>query len=88
MAEERKQRDDQRSPVEAAVGRLRVRLPIVGEVCLPPPDQLAYLAAIGLLAVVDVIEWPVALVIITGRMLATQHLSRVVKGIGEAFEEA
>jgi hypothetical protein len=88
MAKDIKQRDDQRSPVEEAVGGRRVRLPIVGEVTLPPPDRLAYFAGIGLLAAIDVIEWPIALVIITGHVLATQHLSRVVQGIGEAFEQA
>lgn len=67
---------------------MRVRLPIVGEVTLPPPERLAYFLGIGVLAAVDLIEWPVALVIVTGHWLTNQHVSRVAKGLGEAMAEA
>jgi hypothetical protein len=88
MAKDTQQRDDQLTPVEEAVAGPRVRLPIVGEVTLPPADKLAYYAGIGLLAALDLIEWPIALVIVTGHVLAAQHLHRVVRGIGQALEEA
>lgn len=69
-------------------GCMRVRLPIVGQVTLPPPERLAYFAAIGVLAAIDLIEWPVALVIVTGHVLAAQRWSRVARGLGDALEEA
>jgi hypothetical protein len=88
MAKDTQQRDGQLSPVEEAVTGPQVRLPIVGEVTLPPADRLAYFAGIGVLAALELIEWPVALVIVAGHVLAAQHMSRLVKGIGQAFEEA
>lgn len=88
MAKDTQQPDDPRSPVEEAVTGPQVRLPIVGEVTLPPADRVAYFAGVGLLVALDLIEWPVALVIVAGHVLAAQRLSRVVKGIGQAFEQA
>ncbi|SBT49829.1 hypothetical protein [Micromonospora auratinigra] len=66
----------------------RVEIPLLGEVAVPPPDKVAYYAGLGLLAALQVIEWPMALVITAGHLLADQHLSGVVKGVGEALETA
>ncbi|WP_018722534.1 hypothetical protein [Salinispora fenicalii] len=66
----------------------RVEVPILGEVAIPPPDKLAYYAGVGLLTLLQVIEWPVALVVTAGHVLADQHLSGLAKGLGEALETA
>ncbi|MGK5737680.1 hypothetical protein [Micromonospora sp. URMC 103] len=66
----------------------RVQVPMLGEVAVPPADKLAYYAGLGLLAAFQVIEWPMALVITAGHLLADQHFSGLVKGIGEAFQTA
>lgn len=66
----------------------RVDMPMVGEVAVPPPDKLAYYAGLGVLAALQVIEWPLALVITAGHVLADQHMSRLVKGLGEALQSA
>ncbi len=66
----------------------RMEIPILGEVAVPPPDKVAYYAGLGMLAALQVIEWPMALVITAGHLLADQHLSGVVKGVGEALESA
>ncbi|MFC0006625.1 hypothetical protein [Micromonospora siamensis] len=66
----------------------RVEIPVLGEVAVPPPDKLTYYAGLGVLAALQVIEWPMALVISVGHLLADQHLSGVVKGMGEALETA
>ncbi|MFU8853234.1 hypothetical protein ACNAW0_19915 [Micromonospora sp. SL1-18] len=66
----------------------RVEIPVLGEVAIPPPDKLAYYAGLGVLAALQVIEWPLALVITAGHLLADQHLSGVVRGLGEALESA
>jgi hypothetical protein len=66
----------------------RVRLPVLGQVTLPPPDRMAYFVGLGILAAVEIIEWPLALVIGAGHLLADQHWSRVLHGFGEAAEEA
>ncbi|MET8142582.1 hypothetical protein ABZU32_19930 [Sphaerisporangium sp. NPDC005288] len=61
-------------------------LPLIGRVVLPPPDRLAFYAALGLLSAFNIIEWPLALVIGLGHFLAEQRLSRVLRGIGQAAE--
>ncbi|MFG1678478.1 hypothetical protein [Micromonospora sp. NPDC049282] len=66
----------------------RVDVPLLGEVAVPPPDKLAYYAGIGVLAALQVIEWPLALVITAGHVLADQHVSGLAKGVGEALETA
>ncbi|WP_422747177.1 hypothetical protein ACN27E_05365 [Mycobacterium sp. WMMD1722] len=67
---------------------LAVDLPIVGRVRIPRPEQLAFYAAVGALAAVEIIEWPVALVLVTGHALMQNEHSRVAQEIGEALEEA
>jgi hypothetical protein len=67
---------------------LAVDLPIVGRVRIPRPEQLAFYAAVGALAAVEIIEWPVALVLATGHALLQNEHSRVAQEIGEALEEA
>ncbi|MDG4806944.1 hypothetical protein O7634_09290 [Micromonospora sp. WMMD1120] len=66
----------------------RVDLPMLGEVAVPPPDKVAYYAGLGVLAALQVIEWPIALVITAGHLLADQHFSGLVRGVGEALENA
>ncbi|PZF89082.1 hypothetical protein [Micromonospora endophytica] len=66
----------------------RMEVPWLGEVAVPPPDKLAYYAGIGVLTALQVIEWPLALVITAGHLLADQHLSGLARGVGEALETA
>ncbi|GDY31710.1 hypothetical protein [Gandjariella thermophila] len=65
-----------------------LELPLLGPVTMPPPDRLAYFAGLGLLAALGLIDWPVALVIAGGHLLADQHWSRVTRGVGQAMEQA
>ncbi len=55
---------------------------------LPPRDQMAYLAGLGLLTVLSLIEWPVALAMAVGRELARSHHTQALREFGEALEEA
>lgn len=66
----------------------QVDVPMLGEVAVPPPDKIAYYGGLGVLAALQVIEWPLALVITAGHVLADQHMSRLVKGLGEALQSA
>jgi hypothetical protein len=72
--------------IEKRLGR-DVRVPVLGRVTLPPPERLVYYGALGLLAVFELVEWPIALVIGTGHLLADQAHRRMVRGLGEALEE-
>src|SRR5271165_2123967 len=55
--------------------KFSVRLPIVGRVSVPPPDQLAFYGALGLLAAVEMIDWPVALAIGVGQAVVARHFT-------------
>ncbi|QIZ35815.1 hypothetical protein [Saccharopolyspora sp. ASAGF58] len=45
--------------------------------CLPSPPRLAYYSGLGLLAVFDVLEWPVAVAIGIGAVVAQRAARRV-----------
>jgi hypothetical protein len=65
-----------------------VNLPVVGHVDIPRPEQLAFYGGVAALAALQIIEWPVALAITAGHVLATQHHNRILEELGEALEEA
>ncbi|SOJ53138.1 hypothetical protein MSIMFB_00639 [Mycobacterium simulans] len=65
-----------------------VNLPVVGQVAIPRPEQLAYYGGLAALAAFELIDWPVALVIATGHVLASNHHNRLLEEFGEALEEA
>ncbi|MFH8800775.1 hypothetical protein ACH4F6_14430 [Streptomyces sp. NPDC017936] len=74
---------------DRAVTQHAVTLDVFGtRVELPPPDQLAFLAGVGLLAAAKVVEWPVAVILAVGHQLAHSHHGRVLREFGEALEEA
>jgi hypothetical protein len=43
--------------------RFAVRLPAIGRIPIPRPDQLAFYGALGALVAVELIDWPVAVAI-------------------------
>ena len=65
-----------------------VNLPVVGQVEIPHPEQLAYFGGLAALAALELIDWPVALVIGAGHLLAANHRNRLLEELGEAMEEA
>lgn len=67
---------------------LHVTVPVLGPVALPPPEQLAYLGGLGTLAVVGLLEWPVAAVLGVGHLLAADRNNKIMADFGEALEEA
>lgn len=77
-----------------AVDRVReaetfaVRLPMIGRVKIPRPDQLAYYGGLAALAALEIIDWPVALIIATGHALANDHHDKIAEELGEAIEDA
>lgn len=66
---------------------LVMTLPILGEVVLPTPAQLSYHAAVATLLALEIIDWPIALVIAAGHALASQQHHRTVERFGEASEK-
>ncbi|RZB19092.1 hypothetical protein StrepF001_09265 [Streptomyces sp. F001] len=74
---------------ERAVAHNTVTLDVFGaRLELPPPPQLAFLAGVGVLVALKILEWPVALVLAVGHQLVHSQHGRVVREFGEALEEA
>ncbi|MFP5346294.1 MAG: hypothetical protein ACLGIA_04625 [Actinomycetes bacterium] len=67
---------------------VRVQVPVVGTIELPPTNELAFLGGVGLLAVVGALEWPIAGVLAAGHLLAASRRNKVLHDFGEALEEA
>ena len=90
MAETSRQSSSHRDAVQRVreARGFAVTLPVVGRVCVPRPEQLAYYGALGILAATEIIEWPVALVLGAGHLLMQNEHSRVAQEVGEALEEA
>lgn len=66
---------------------LAVTVPLLGDLQLPRPDQLAYYAGVTTLVVLGIMEWPAALVLGVGHVLLTQRHNRSVQQFAEALEE-
>ncbi|GLY87659.1 hypothetical protein [Actinoallomurus iriomotensis] len=77
---------------ERAVRKTRkgtvVEVPVLGAVTLPPRDRLIFYAGLGVLAAFEVVEWPVAMIVGVGHMLADQRHWRAGQEAGEAMEQA
>jgi hypothetical protein len=65
-----------------------VNVPVVGQLEIPRPEQLAYYGGLAALAAFELIDWPVALVIAAGHLLAANHHNKLLEELGEAMEEA
>lgn len=65
-----------------------VNLPVLGQLDIPRPEQLAYYGGLVALAAFELIDWPVALVIGAGHLLASNHHNKILEELGDAMEEA
>ena len=65
-----------------------VNLPMIGQVEIPRPEQLAYYGGLAALAAFELIDWPVAMVIMAGHLLASNHHNKLLEELGEAIEDA
>lgn len=75
---------------EEAVARnvTSLRLPLFGTVKLPPVDHLVWYGGVAVLTAVELIEWPVSLVLVVGRIMADNRSHRTLRALGEALEES
>ncbi|MFJ8364315.1 hypothetical protein [Streptomyces sp. NPDC093984] len=78
-----------RAAADLVCSRNSVTIHVAGRrVELPPTEQLAFFAGLGLLAALEIIEWPVGLTIAIGHEIARNRHSKVLREFGEALEEA
>ena len=88
-------RDEPTRPVEHAVlaaeqavrrNSLYLRLPVLGELNLPAPEQLVFIGGVAVVAVIGLLEWPVAALLVVGHVVATSSHRSMVRALGEALE--
>ena len=53
--------------------KFAVRLPMVGRISVPPPEQLAFFGVLGALAALGAIDWPVAAAIGVGQVVVARN---------------
>jgi hypothetical protein len=76
------------APDGAATTGWHVDIPLIGPVGWPPTGNLAFLAAIGGLAALEVVAWPVAAALAVGHVLAQAHDHPALRAVGEGLEDA
>jgi hypothetical protein len=67
------QRDASKRVAEAR--RFSLRLPLIGSVRVPPPDQLAFFGVLGGLVILELIDWPVAVAIGIGSAVVSRQVA-------------
>jgi len=60
----------------------------LGTLRLPEPKRLAYYGGLAALAAFGILDWPVAIALGIGHVLAEQHHNKFVEDFGEALSEA
>jgi hypothetical protein len=91
MAEENTRRDTSQADAVAHIREgetFAINLPVIGQVEIPRPEALAYYGGIAALAAFELIDWPVALVIAAGHLLASNHHNKLLEELGEAIEDS
>jgi xanthosine utilization system XapX-like protein len=61
------------SQLVARAKKISIKVPGVGKIGVPPPDQLAFFGVLGVMAAVNVLEWPVALAIGVAEAVAVRQ---------------
>ncbi len=65
-----------------------ITVPVIGwRLPVPPPERLTFYAGLAALAAIDLIEWPLAVVIAVGHELAKSSRPGV-RGFAESIESA
>jgi len=60
----------------------------MGTLRLPEPQRLAFYGGLAALAAFGILDWPVAVVMGIGHLLAEDHHHKLLCDFGEALEEA
>ncbi len=65
----------------------RVTVPWLGTIEVSRPE-LAFVGGIAAMGVLGLLDWPIALVLGVGHLLAADRSSRAARELGSAFEQA
>ena len=61
-------------------------VPVIGQVWLGEPKHLPFYAGVAALAWLEVIEWPIAAVVMVGKLLADNAHREILRDFGSALE--
>jgi hypothetical protein len=75
----------QRAPAHRQATAPAVDVPVLGPT---HPAKLAWYAGVAAMAAVELIEWPVAVVVATGHLIADRTRNPALKQFAEGAEEA
>jgi hypothetical protein len=65
---------------------VELHLPVLGRLTVPV-DHLGWYAAVVGLAAVDILDWPIAAVVVIGKVLSDNHRYRLLEQFGRALDE-
>ncbi|MER6945795.1 hypothetical protein ABT294_17360 [Nonomuraea sp. NPDC000554] len=68
--------------------RPEINLPVLGPVPVPEGNQLVFYTVLGILGALEIVEWPVVLIVGVGHLLSSQHRYRLLQQLGQAAEAA
>jgi len=75
--------------VKAARGeKIFVKVPFLGAVDLPSGPHLVWFAGVIGLAALDVVDWPIAALLVVGKALSDSERSETVRTVGKVMESA
>ncbi len=76
------------NPASAVVERriLHWRVPVLGFDLEVPKELIPFYAGLGAMAVLEIIEWPLALVIAVGHTVASGSRNNTIRELGEGLE--
>ena len=76
------------NPGSAVVERrvLHWRVPVLGFDLEVPKELLPFYAGLGAMAVLEIVEWPLALVIAVGHTVASGSRNNTIRELGEGLE--
>jgi hypothetical protein len=73
--------------LEDSAPTTRLRIPGFGTLELSRPE-LAFVGGIAVMGVLGLLDWPIALVLGAGHLLASDRSNRSARALGQAMEEA
>jgi hypothetical protein len=71
-----------------AKNAVHLNIPGVGAITLPSHVHLAWYCGLATVAAFGIVDWPVAVVLAVGHLLAEDEHSRLLHDFGEALSEA
>lgn len=74
--------------VEAALRHevVTLNVPLVGRVTLPGRDHLVWYAGLATFAALEIVDWPVALLMAAAKALSDSHHHELLREFGAALE--